>query len=344
MKKNKVILGSRPNIITILYGELVSRMSGKAGCGQRPLPESIDGYQFLSLVRKTFQTPNPYQLALYENEEGARAFVKQWSGHRKNLQYYWLLNEVALYEALSLAYSASRQSLSERFPGFRIPRLLKASVEENRLLLMIEYIPGKDISSSTVEECADSISVAIQFFSDLGQYIDSDALVQRGPLYMILNFFRMLPLALVKHAKEARTIFACAWIFCTHIPFLVRFWDARLIHRDLTEDNIIANNNDRAVLDFELSVVSHPLLDSVQSIAGTWHREGFWEAFYRTPYMKNVLRNERNSRLYWLLSIYAAITALAERSYVDSALTRSYLHHSYAGIRGEILVGMENGI
>src|SRR3990167_254124 len=131
-------------ILVCMLNSLVGR-SVKNEMTLVSFPTSIGGYRLIHPILEC-KEPKFYQFGLYQNSEGKQAIAKQWSGTRKNLNYYWLLNEINAYRGVWYLYKKNPE-LQKHYPHIHIPKLLAVKKKSDRLIMLLEEVKGKSLET-----------------------------------------------------------------------------------------------------------------------------------------------------------------------------------------------------
>ena len=293
-------------------------------------PEQINGFALASVGKRS--TSDKYLTADYVDADGKHAIAKQWTGRHKNLGYYWLQNEIRFYKFLDQVYRESTPELLQRFPDIRVPKLIATIEEENRLVLLVEYIQSQSIQALPD---AEQVKIYEKLFSYLDlldqRFIQQSeiALPVRPMAFLILRFPLVALLATIRHPKIFFEVLRSATIFTASIPTLLTQRTLRIVHRDLNPKNILIRDGKIYLIDFELSVRSHPLIEIAHIMMNAWKSPSIWELLWQSHWLQTLQRDKQGMRMYKSLSLYLALLDLSLPSgrnlYPNSD---EYLQHS----------------
>src|SRR5258708_27362448 len=79
---------------------------------EQPFPQHIDEYEFVQQVEK-IGTACHFDLAIYQDKKGQKAFAKLWRGSFHSFSYHSLKNEITVYSILNAALSRCADTLPE---------------------------------------------------------------------------------------------------------------------------------------------------------------------------------------------------------------------------------------
>lgn len=296
------------------------------------LPGSIDNYR---LVAPVVREPgdDEYQLAIYQDGFGRKGIAKQWCGSKKDIRYYWLQNEIRVYQGINYLQEIQKNTIFEKFPHITIPKLLKVIQEKNRIILFIEMIDGERIKNFPMSKRVEVFEVVLNYFNFLAGHTNEASLnkffLKRRSWQIILLFFLVLVKSALMYPSVWRDLLRGAGVFIRFIPLIVKQKQLIFVHRDLTCHNILITKDKKiGIIDFELSVLCNPMFEITQIVTGSWRQENFWQEFYKLPTMKKILSNPKLNSLYRAFSVYTAVHRLASSPAQDFNLHLSYLRHA----------------
>lgn len=297
----------------------------------KELPEALGEYALLEEIPRP-EGDNECQFGLYgASSSGKFAIAKQWTGTRKDSTHYWLYNEAMVYEALASLGKESQNLLKEKYPKISSPELLKIITEENRVLLLLEKVAGENLETLPVKERMPVYEESLGYLKLLSSLIPAEKLRRlnhRNMFYVSLMFPLLWLRAFTRAASALGDLSRGALIFFKSVPLLLSQNKPALVHRDLTDLNILIDGKGRIkLLDFELTVVTHPMFEVTQIMTGAWRKQEFWPEFYKTPAMKRIFENPETFRIYRTLSVYTAVHRLATCPETEIASHWEYLRH-----------------
>ena len=118
---------SRPyDLFTMLLMTVLAEFLKKFQKAKQPVfPAEIGNYYFVKRVKKVGPRKS-YQLALYQDGSGKKAFAKMKRAKIKGYHYYSLLNEIEMYKILNAVTKKTGDSIPDRFKNIAIPWLITA--------------------------------------------------------------------------------------------------------------------------------------------------------------------------------------------------------------------------
>ncbi len=224
------------------------------------LPFQIAGYSFVRELN-TKKPERKYLYGLYRNKDGKLGFAKIWTGTLKNSNYYWLKNEISFYKWFSKLPAPRLQSSNQ----IRPPHFISEINDSGRLVLLTEYISnGKPLLDLQSEKKAQIYAQALNFISRLNNFSSAEhpPLLNRPSYYWLCLLPVVFLKSLFKYTSAWRTLFRGVVFLLFHLrTFLVS--DRKVIHRDLSDYNIVKNKSGYWILDFQLCCLSNSVIDEV---------------------------------------------------------------------------------
>ncbi len=292
------------------------------------LPTRIGDFTFVKML-KTRDAIEAFSVGMYQNSVGNQAVAKQWVGNPYlwNESYYWLSNEIQAYKFLHTLYKEKGALIQKHFPNIRIPKVLQIIEEKGRLLLLMEMIPGKPFDQFSVNEYIEEFEKVISYFRFINRIaiFKDTGIHSRGRWYFLAVFPLIFLRAIAKHPKYAWDIIRGSLKFLSlvfSIPLKKEF-----VHRDLNDSNLIKDGDTIGIIDFELSIRSHPLFDLVSIAFVSWHVPGFVDAFYKSPIVQEVCASDEDLKAYQALTLYSAIHLFSGTFNMPVQYKHSYLLH-----------------
>lgn len=318
-------------IFQILWGGFLHRIHSRMRTWRLPVPERIGAYRLVRTIEKANSSGNQYQFGIYKDAAGKQLFAKQWSGLVKNIEYFWLFNEIEVYRVVNMISAKEHDSIIKKFPHIHVPRLIATLREESRLLLLTEHVEGKDLELAPQDEGIRAMEEAAEYFMEISGHITPHMLrsfIKRGFTYIVGNFFVMFIRAAVRNPKIIPSLARALVAFTMRLRSLFKTSELKLVHRDITYFNILFQKEKLYLIDYELSVLTHPLFEITQIITGAWRRKGFWEIFYASDTMKKIFAHKTSRDSYWALTLYTAFHRMATCPRKEFNLHYSYLRHA----------------
>lgn len=294
------------------------------------LPRHIASYRLVKRIERPVGD-REFQFGLYRDDQGKEAIVKQWSGSKKDFGYYWLKNEIAVYQQFTSLYRATAPVLANLFPRIRPPNLLAVVQGPEQLLLLAENVAGQSLADKPAV-AIETFEEALRYLAYINEFFTPKArrhFLKRGMWYVVGLFPLLLLRAFFRNPKQLRQLAKAGLEFGRLIPLLLENNELSFIHRDLTYFNLfITPENDIRILDFELSVLAHPIFELTTIVTGSWYRENFLQEFYKLKVMKQVLSHHPSFEIYRGLSIYTAVHRLATTVKTELPNHYFYLEHA----------------
>lgn len=280
---------------------------------QFPLMNQVGEWRLVSPILLD-RSHRRFHFGLYENSAGVQAIGKQLTLTKSGLDNYWLRNEAIAYATANLAYELSSDAIRAAYPEFRIPRIFAWHADAYRLMMILERVPGESLSSVAMEQRVSILERAIHFIRLLSQKIeqfDTRMLGYRSPAFMVLMTPMICTISLCKYPSQYKNIIRGFWQMMAGAPTLLASRERGFVHRDLGYSNLLIHGDTISVIDFEIATFTHPMIEVIQTVVGTWKRDGFYQEFSQTEMMQDILSNPQAKKLYKHLSVYTGIHALS---------------------------------
>ncbi|MCK5061411.1 glycosyltransferase [Candidatus Parcubacteria bacterium] len=327
--KNKIIKLTVKEKIKMFF---VNRLITGEKSDRLPLPKKINDYNLIDTI---YRPPgdDQYQFGIYENEKKEKAILKMWDGDKKDGDWFWLINEIKTYQGLDELFKTSGAIIKEKFPGVKLPGLIKVIKTRNQLGLFMEMIKGETLDKeNSMKKRVLAFEQVTKYFQHLGQLIARSGLdkkfVKRNNIHTVLIFFYMLLRCVWIYPGIIPKLIYSLFVFLLNLPYLIKNSDMAFVHRDLTYMNVMNLHDGRiGVIDFELAVLTNPIYEITQLVTGSWHLENFWQEFYKLDIMKEIFTNKNKLHSYKALTIFTAVHRLATSPGKEFDSHYSYLIH-----------------
>lgn len=278
-------------------------------------PNRIGDYAF---VEEFFpqRSSKTYRYGIYQNGSGEKAIAKQWVGKSRSLSWYLLANEISVYRVLWDVLS-THPEITQKFPHVHIPRFIDEVERENSLILLIEYLEeSRPLIDFPKERRIATYAQVLEYFSLLGKYIKEKQLVPiscRTVWHSMVLFPIVFVRSLLRHPSYGLFIFRSAIVYIVRIPCLFKA-SLSFSHRDLGDWNILVRGDDVWIIDFQLSVCTHPLFDAVSITLKAWEDPDFGKRFLESAYMQGLLAKNCSQKEFLALSAHLVLYNLSLRS------------------------------
>ncbi|MFZ1735599.1 MAG: phosphotransferase [Candidatus Moraniibacteriota bacterium] len=314
-------------LVDVFRNKRVARPSRVA---QASLPERIQGYQLVEEILKEKRC-RTYNYGLYQDNLGRKAFAKRWVDTTQRLGSYWLANEIYVYKVLR-NINRLYPEIVKKFPKVHIPKFICAVENDHELILLIEYIEANPLSESSEEKKIGAYTQILEYIAFISQFIgdkESTRLLHRTVWHSIVLLPIIFVRAVIRHPSNFFFIINAALSYVMRIPFLILNRKAAFSHRDLDNWNVLVRGDDIWIIDFQLAVYSHPLLDAANISLNLWSDSALGKTFLQTDYMKSllVLRNSREAFL--ALSAHLAIYNASLVSGKDLKSVQSFFSYQF---------------
>lgn len=282
------------------------------------IPKKIGAYSFVKELHKN-KTPKPYVYALYKTTTGKKAFAKIWSGDNKNKNYHMLQNEIAAYKFILKDFHTNKV-IKQKFPTIQVPKLIHVSNKKNNVILLLEYVNGKQLEVETNETKITVFKEVFQFLSYLNKVSTFSRTKERFPNRHLQYWLILLPYLSLKgimiNSKNAWLILKANLAIIKNLGFKN---SSDFVHRDVGESNIVLNKQGIWLYDFQLSCFSDQALEyAVTSIKISRNKELF-KKFHRLM-RSTFLKDEQTKRKYVVFSIILFLYEISIANKKDSEI------------------------
>jgi serine/threonine protein kinase len=219
-------------------------------------PLLIGKYRLVRLI-PAHSSANNVSLGIYEYRN-KRFFIKTWFGKIKDLNYYYLVNQLRTSDFL---FSKLMQL---RFPqSVYFPEVVGHVHNPDSLSVITKFISGRELGDYPVEQQAYAIAAsmaALQKISDNLSPSEKKLFLSQGPVSQAI-LLPIIGLALIVASPENIAAILTQLFRC--VKLLPRTLGQTLVlsHRDLTPDNILLSRHRIYILDTELAALTLPGYD-----------------------------------------------------------------------------------
>lgn len=315
------------SLIKLLKSQL--HVSKKREAKRILFPKEIKGFYFVKEIFKK-RIHRPYKFAVYKNKSGKKVIAKAWIGKQKNFDYYSLLNEKNVYKELNNIYKAKRVKIPDNYKKIYIPKLVDFIQDNNKLMLLIEMVNYQRIDRLSIKRRIEIYETLISYFNFIGKVLikkKNISLTRRS----IHSFIFLLPFittkAMVRYPKLVPILAKSFTHFMLLSYKLFKERDLTFIHKSLQVSNILSDGKKINIVDFQLSLIGHPILELAQLIIFSRYDKRFIKEFYNSNLMKKILQNKRSLLTYEALSIYVSHTEFAFGDILHIEANKSFLNH-----------------
>ncbi len=315
MKENKKHFSLTELVILSLIGKFLNFFSHRANA---VLPQRVGVYNFDSSLEKR-GPKKEFLLGIYKNSKGQKAFAKMWSNNFKDFNYYSLKNEIQVYKVLNSALNKVQKDPQAHYKRMAFPKLITFEEKENYLIMLAEYVNGKESTALTSEKKVELYFKTLEFIHFLGTKLTSKErafLSKRSPLNFVILYPILIIKAILSHPRTTLNLLKGVPVLLRCLPILIKENKLVLNHRDLHFGNILITKNHDFVIDFQLCALTHPLHDIVTTLRHTWGEDYFYIEFLK----EIIRRNYTNSNfeiLFKGLCVNSATHGLTDNSFPE---------------------------
>lgn len=292
-------------------------------------PKKIGDYRFVKTIMNE-RTDRPFQFAQYVSKVGNEAIAKRWTGRKKNFDYYSLVNEMKIYKELDTLYKTHGREIVKKYPDIKIPRIIDVQKDKGMAMLVIEMIQYGPINSIDVREKIKIYQRAIEYLRFIGGLISKNktsTIAKRSLASTILISPFISIKAIIQSPKTLGDVLKGLIILLSTTPLLLKENKVSLLHKSLEDFNILSDGKKISLVDFQLSVLEHPVYELAQIVLFSWHDKSFVNEFYFSKIMQRIFSKKTSFSVYKALCIYSGIMELAFGSKAEFNRNYSFLKH-----------------
>lgn len=230
-----------------------------------------------------------YNFALYKDRVGKLYFAKAWDRSMGKVKKAQLTNEIQFYKLYSNKINAK---LGTKY-GFRIPKYFEEFASPNSLVLLIEYVGGKQLRSSSKNLKLKKLISLIDYQVEFSQ----SKVVSGTRVLSHFYFSAIVPVlatfAFLKNIKRYKEIINCVLEFYLS-SFNTKF-KTGLINRDINTGNLLISKHSTHLIDFQLinyGPIAHQFSNLLYSIWFTDDKIVFDKVFNHLTNNKKVDANQ----------------------------------------------------
>jgi thiamine kinase-like enzyme len=232
-------------------------------------PLEISGYKFLRQHHLKFEDGSMLY-GIYQDALGKLAFAKM--AKVNTLKQHWLKNEAKCYKWLN-SVILLHPELKTKLPEIKILKLIAEVQTANYFVLLLEYTKSVQLSEITEVNKIQVYRQIFAFFTAINNYYhknDNLGLEKRSPIQLILIFLFTSLFNLIKYPRNWQIILQGWRYFIGQIPDLIAQPQFKFIHRDLSDRNILYSGKQIIIIDFELSLITHPAFEYINLLIKSW--------------------------------------------------------------------------
>ncbi|NMC36489.1 phosphotransferase [Candidatus Beckwithbacteria bacterium] len=299
---------------------------------QNHFPKTVGKYRFKAIAQSCNHQTS-YRYAWYENNQGRQAIAKMWSGNIPNLDRYWIANDLLFHQLFNQLSRQERLNLQKKYPNILIPKLLHFIVKPTRIVILFEKIDCVTVNKSNLS-AKQKISLYENVFAylhHLGQVQNKavfSKLKKRGMNYNIGTFVAFAVKALLQYPKKISELWSAISIFFASTPLLLTHNELALAHRDIGDYNLlVAPGNKVYIIDFQLTVLTHPLFEIIDFLTDLWEDQDLFKLFWQSQTIQTILKTPKQKQIFKALAIYAIFLELTAVVDANQNSSLKFLHH-----------------
>jgi hypothetical protein len=275
---------------------------------KRSFPEAVGKYR-LSKQMHHLKSFNIYSHAIYTDNKGNKYFAKAWFGNSYDSAYFWLKNEIYVYESALFVNKTGTHKYSPS--SISIPKFECCYENDKCLILLCEYISNPQ-NTSDPDKIIDYYNSAIRFMHSYSTQFHKrlkSRIFQIRPFYLILSIPLMSVILLFNKPKYFKHLLnITGYLFLNLSGIFHGDWNI-LIHRDLRE-SIIKTRNQLYLVDWQTAVFSHPAMELASLICTYWENNRIGIKATELGLYRETVNNLNSFKIFKILCFYTLITEI----------------------------------
>lgn len=280
-------------------------------------PLEIGGYKFVEEFKPQTKAVTGFKIGIYEDADKNRAIAKIYYQASKNIEYYWLINEIKVYLGFNYLYAKYGKQIKERFPDISVPRMIDCQINQDETILLTEFLEGENIENLSPKKEAVILNRVLEYFYFLGKFSNDKNLnkffIKRGNCFYLMGASFYALKTIFRFPSLTLKIFSAYLFFIFNFINLFKQRNISIVHRDLNLRNILMDKkNDKInIIDFGLTICSNRLFDMVAVNKRAFIVGELSEELKGKGFMQKIIKDEINFLNFKTLSAYLAICVLA---------------------------------
>ncbi len=275
----------------------------------------VPGYSLLKNLNALSSGTSALIGIFMKNETKQRVFVKKYIFCCKGLRYASLINELAILQLL-------KEKKSTQFPEFHffIPELKTVKTEGSEITIICEYkngepLLGKDesIQLRTLDNIFSAMKILNRNIKNELKHLPT----RKTYIFAITFVYFWIKATIRKPSQLIRNLKLFVEFYTNYVLTLHEKNIYGLIHRDLHSRNILLDNTDIIITDWEGAVVTDTLYD-LALIGRLYSTEISYSSLMKL--LKSQLKTKQEIRRFLYLTLFYTIQTLA----LDSKQAVSY--------------------
>lgn len=264
----------------------------------------IQGYEKLKVLKRS--PDGRLEIGIYKKGDN-KFLIKSLFARKDSLEYKHILNEMSLLRFFE-AYSPLN------IDGYQLsfPRILDIFLENERILLIREYVVGNPLEEFSGDFQRKIFSLSLKAFSEISKKIDSETmktLPRRSNALMVLSFPIYVLIASIRYPRYFVYFIKAVSIFIRCISSINPFKTSyTATHRDIHPGNIIVHDKKIAIIDIESTVFSEDGSDMAISFLNFYQHD---DIDGNIAYLKSLSSSSEIYRKFILLSIFYMVRLIA---------------------------------
>ncbi len=241
----------------------------------QPFPQHITEYTFVQQVEK-IGTACHFDLAIYQNDKGQKAFAKLWRGSFHSFSYHSLKNEITVYSVLNTVLARCANKLPSRLQHCHLPKLITWQETRSSLLELIEFVDGDIANTHSTSEKLNAYWQVVEFLTFLGDEFtleEKKYIAQRGVFDYLLLFVVVWPITFWKRPDIRPLLIKGIGVVMSGIPGLLQQNYNTFTHRDLHFKNILLSPSQTTVIDLQLCVRTIQIYEVITTLRYRWEED-----------------------------------------------------------------------
>lgn len=291
---------------------------------KNPVPKKILSYRFVRMLNPATAHCS-FVYALYRDPRGRKAFAKIWINSKKNFDYYSLVNEKNWYEGFGQMHKGWLKQDGAK--GVNVPSYIGWEEGPHFAALLTQFINGHTAEHLPATQQYSKILLIRKFL----QLVSHSALHLKRRGYQInvkRHYLAMLafPLFLIKARKQPFVLKHFKKIlhrYLNSLRLLFVTFQTVIAHKSIEPKNIIIADKKTYLIDFQLAVLSNPIIDVVETLFFCWSNKKLRQLVIVHD-VGTIMRSTTHKDLFRFLTLYTGIHQLSE-GVVETRVIEDYL-------------------
>lgn len=259
----------------------------------------LNNYMLVRWIKKQ-DRDNLYSVGIFIRGN-QKVIAKILRYNHQNLSYIQLKNEICSIKLLSSILKINKK--------YSVPKIIKISDRERRVILVTEYIAGNTTDNYSSESNFEILNNLLNFFSNINLGKKKDLLSKNYPILLFIAIFYYTLIALFKNFSAYKQIINLSLLYLANISIFDLFRPKyEVSHKDLHPKNLIVRNGKIVLIDTEYLSLSPKFTDISISLR---HFSDILTPAQLVATLNNFIHSEKDFKAFITLSSFYTLQILA---------------------------------